>query len=899
MTTNYMNNIKYGEINSIQFGLFGPEQISKYAVCEITNCKVHGENSVNDPRMGPIEDEYKRDTVKKNIDKKCITCNMDYLKCNGHFGFINLHTPVYHPEYLNRILDVLKCICSKCGRLLLSRKQLELNNILTNNDLLQPDDDDVIDEDEELFVGNVNKVVIKKIIEKCSTQDLCTAMVDGTICGYIQNSYSIVDDKIKTHYKKKDTSVNVSASHILDLFTKMTEDDMNILGFTSKYNHPKNMILTKLLVLPPCSRPPVFNGNIRSDDDFTFKYQEIIKSNIKLINATNGTDYINAEEALNFHIKTLFNNTKGKAKHNNGKGRPLKCFKQRLSGKKGQFRENHMGKRVDFSGRTVVTGDPYIKVDEIGVPKMIAQIESVRVAVTNINYNQVMEWAKQGIINAIINIDKDGNEILFNYKTAKVKPKIHPTGGCFIERELCNGDYVLANRQPTLHKPGMMGHKVRILPGKTFRFFAPVCTPYNADFDGDEVNVHFPQDVETMFDLQVLMGVKHNIISSQSNKPIIYPIQDYILGVYLLTCKRVEFKKHQRGLFNDILFRIDGITKWLYIKKVLGENHPDLYTGRILFSCILPDNFEFFKQIDTKDPNVEKNVVIKKGILLSGHICKQTVGGNANGIIHLLYKYYTPEITCNFINNICYLSNNYLLIHGFSVGIKDCIVQSNIANEAINKYTHEAEIIENSSISSALKEIKVNETLNNAKNIGQKIAIEELKHDNRLKNMIVCGSKGNYVNISQITSTLGNQNVGGKRLQSVATNYTRTCPYFKPFTTQPKSKGFVYNSFIKGLDPLEYYFHAMGGREGLVDTAVKTSDTGYTQHRIIKTFEDIKVVQDRTVRDNSGNIYQFNYGDDCLEPSKLIYEKNNTGTTWIDTAYLADLMNNKYENGLV
>ncbi len=909
-----MNHVQYGEVDSIQFGLFSPEEIMKFAICQITNSKLQGPNSLYDKRMGSLD------------INTCPTCNMDNMKCTGHFGYIDLPIPIIHSEYISKVVEVLKCICNKCAHLLVSREQLVLNGIIPPNSLKEyinpidldllndiEEEDDVAmvvdevekpivvtgdDDDIDLFKSvNSNKATIKKIIELCSIQDICTHInpETGKICGHIQTKYSVNEGKIEAHYKDKSlTSVTVKGDYILSLFKKMTEEDMTLLGFNVKENHPKDLILTKLLVLPPCSRPPVYDGKDKSDDDFTFKYQEIIKSIHKLNNLEDPTELNVAEDALNFHIKTLFNNSKGKAKHNNGKGRPLKCFRSRISGKKGQIRDNIMGKRVDFSARTVITGDANLMIDEIGIPLHIAKTLTVPVIVNDLNREEINNLIAKNKVNFIIQYDQFGNEILRNLN-CKRKPKIK--NGDKIERQLQDGDPIILNRQPTLHRPSMQGHKCRILAnGKTIRVPLAVVTPYNADFDGDEMNLHAPQDIYTRTDALYLMNVANNIISPQHGKPIMYPIQDNVLGIYLMTYKRVEIPVDH---FNDMLFATNSIERFFSIKKQLGENHPDLYTGRILFSCLLPQDFEFYKEIDTKekDSSDGSNIVkISKGILISGRICKQTIGGNANGIIHLLYKYKSPQIAADFISYTCFLANKFLLVRGFSVGIDDCVCNSNIISDTVHKYSMEAEVLENSNTTEVFKkEIRINNILNEARSIGIQLAKTELTNDNNLKHMVVSGAKGSFINIGQIVACAGQQNVAGKRVQPSISNGTRNIPHYKPHEKDVKSKGFVAESFMDGLDPICYYFHAMGGREGLVDTAIKTRETGYTQHKIIKAFEDIKVVEDHTVRDNCGNIFQFNYGSDGLDTIKTVYAKGQNISTWVDAEYMGNMLNNQYE----
>ena len=251
-----------------------------------------------------------------------------------------------------------------------------------------------------------------------------------------------------------------------------------------------------------------------------------------------------------------------------------------------------------------------------------------------------------------------------------------------------------------------------------------------------------------------------------------------------------------------------------------------------------------------------------------------------NALIHNLYKEYGKDITSTFIDNIQFLTNKWLLQSGFSVGIQDCIAtKMEEIQDVIEKCFMEAKGIEETTYHEGIKEIRVNATLSKARDIGLRIAKNALKSDNNFLSTVNAGSKGDFFNIAQITGLLGQQNLCGQRVPKHLNKGKRTLPHY-PLNPESmtkemeyESRGFIRHSFIHGLNPQEFYFHAMSGREGITDTAMGTSKSGYIQRRIVKLLEDTAVKYDGTVRNTEGNIYQFSYGDDGLDATETIFKK--------------------------
>ena len=357
-------------------------------------------------------------------------------------------------------------------------------------------------------------------------------------------------------------------------------------------------------------------------------------------------------------------------------------------------------------------------------------------------------------------------------------------------------------------------------------------------------------------------------------------VQDSLLGAYRMTLGIKTVRKDQ---FFDISLKLDISTdlilkKIQHIRKIFKEKGKKVqcFHGKGLISLALPDDFSYEKKNNT-DPN-EPILKIYRGVLYEGTLDKNTLGAVSNSIIHIIHKEYGPDKTAEFIDNIQFITNNWLLIDGFSIGIEDCIVKGQSKTEEINaviqKCFIEAEGIKSTTTNAGIREVRITGALSKAKDIGLKIAKDALESTNNFLSTVKSGSKGDWFNIAQVTGLLGQQNLLGKRVPATLSNGKRTLHHY-PFKDLPleleyESKGFVDSSFISGLNPKQYYFHAMSGREGCCDTAMNTATSGYIQRRIVKLTEDIKIQYDGTVRDAVGSLYQCAYGENGIDPKSTI-----------------------------
>ena len=536
-----------------------------------------------------------------------------------------------------------------------------------------------------------------------------------------------------------------------------------------------------------------------------------------------------------------------------------------------------MGKRVDYSARSVITPDPQLSIRELGIPLKIAKNLTKPVTVNKNNKQFLLKLIRNGpdtYPGAKILERKSGENISLRYID---RESIKLYDGDKVHRHMMDGDGILFNRQPTLHRLSMMCHIVKVLyQGDTFRMNVGDTKPYNADFDGDEMNLHMPQDEEAEIELLNLAAIPTQIISPANNKSIIGIFQDSLLGCYQFSREKIDFDPRKAM---NLLMGINTID----VDKL--RNLGDSITNFDLLTQILPPltlKYKTKKYKDSEDFNTSNNVLeIINGTYYRGQIEKGILGDGSKGLIQRIYNDFGNRAAADFIDNIQNIVTEFMKYDAYSVGISD-LIADDTTNEAIIKViTSKKEAVQNiidethlgifenkSGKTNVLAfEDKVNNILNQATNEAGQIGRSSLNRDNRFVIMVNAGSKGSDLNIAQMVSALGQQNVDGKRIPYGFDN--RTLPHYSKYDDSPGARGFIESSFIGGLTPTELFFHAMGGRVGLIDTAVKTSQTGYISRRLIKALEDLMVRYDMTVRNNKDKIIQFIYGDDGFDPVKV------------------------------
>ncbi len=874
-------------IDAIKFGVLPPDEIRRLSVVEINTSDTYDEDGgsiaggLMDQRLGTLEPRM-----------RCRTCGNISINCPGHYGHIELAVPVIHVEFAKHIYKLLSTTCRSCGRVLLTP---EVNEAYRERR----------DKESKLF-GKVSIETSKEIVKNAKKYK---KFKDCPVCGMTQSNVKfakptsfleIEEEEFKTgdESSMEEISRRLTPNMIREWFERIPEEDLKLLDFDPDVARPEWMILQVLPVPPVDVRPSIIlESGIRAEDDLTHKLVDIIRINQRLrenIEAGAPTLIIeDLSELLQYHATTYFNNeVSGIPPARHRSGRTLKSLAQRLKGKEGRFRGNLSGKRVDYSARTVISPDPNLDINDVGVPVHIAMRLTVPDVVTERNLEEMRQLVRNGPSKhpgALYIIRPDGKRIRLEFVTDKnlVAESIEP--GFVIERHLKEGDIALFNRQPSLHRMSIMAHKVKVLPYRTFRMHLTVCPPYNADFDGDEMNLHIPQSKEAQTEARLLMQVQDQILSPRYGAPIIGATKDFLTGAYLLTRKETMLTQDEVG-------KLLAATNYVgpEPEPVVLEPEP-LWSGKDIFSLFMPDDFNFVTRAniclhhpdcEREDCQYDAYVTIRGGKLKTGVIDRNTIGAErAETIFHRIIKDYGTDAGHDFLNSVTKVINEYLSIKGFTYSVDELIIgpkERNEINRIMRKMERNVDKLIDELSSGELErlpgqslqetfEIQVMSELAKARDKAGETVESGLGMKNAGIVMARSGARGSSLNIGQMMGSVGQQAIRGKRIMRGYMN--RTLAHFKVHDPAPRARGFVYNCYRDGLDPIEFFFHSMGGREGLVDTAVRTQQSGYMQRRLINALEHLRVEYDGTVRNSSGNIVQFKYGEDGVDPAKSDHGK--------------------------
>ncbi|MGC8609874.1 MAG: DNA-directed RNA polymerase subunit A' [Thermoplasmata archaeon] len=860
-------------ISGLKFALLSPDEIRRMSAIKITTADTYDEEGypidrgLMDLHLGVIEPGL-----------RCKTCNGTVKECPGHYGHIELAMPVIHIGYVKEIKEILESTCSSCGRIKLKDDELAVYRPILEKTILNGEESlEALD-------------IVRKIISEASARDVCPH------CGAEQHKITL--DKPTTF---RENGKKLSPKEIRERFEKIPDDDLIFLGLNPKSARPEWMILTVLTVPPVNVRPTItLETGERSEDDLTHKLVDIIRINQRLRDSKDsGAPQLIIEdlwELLQYHVTTYFDNqTSGLPPARHRSGRPLKTLVQRLKGKEGRFRANLSGKRVNFSARTVISPEPFLSINEVGVPEEAARELTVPVTVTPYNIKELKEIVRRGPnpkgdkylpgANYVLKISegskRDRTKILES-NAEKVANDLEV--GMIVERHLMDGDIVLFNRQPSLHRMSMMAHKVRIMKGKTFRFNLADCPPYNADFDGDEMNLHVIQSEEARAEAKVLMLVQEHIRSPRFGGPIIGGVHDHITGLFLLTYRNPLIPK-------ELALHILSYVKYEDLPEPVEKDGKLYYRGKDIFSLILPKdlNIEYKSAVckgfgcqECKFANCpyDAYVVIRNGKLLAGTIDKASVAAFDGILINKISKNYSPSETVKFIDNMTRLSIGVISSLGFTTGIDDSDIPEETQyqiDEIFNNALVDVDKLIDSyqkglltpspgkSLEETLEE-RIMKVLSDAQKRAGDIVGRHLGLNNPTVIMARSGARASVLNLAQVIASMGQQSVRGKRIHRGYLG--RTLPHFKKGDLGAFARGFVKSSLKKGMNPTEYFFQSIGGREGLVDTAVRTSRSGYMQRRLINALEDLKVTEDMYVMDTSENLIQLYYGEDGVDPMR-------------------------------
>ena len=885
-------------ISEIQFGTFSAKEMRKLSHVHVFNAEgqVGGTSlpyGVLDSRLGVCT----RTAV-------CATCGLKNDGCTGHFGHMELALPLFHNGYFKIVLQILRTICKGCCKVMIEgddrRKLLarmrNRNVSSAKRTKIQQDLSAVCQKVSECpHCGHTNGKVKKEMgyrnprlfherygdpkkPKPIHTQEKLTMEIE------LEDALDNNPD-LKPYVGKITDSL--SPSDCISLFQRIPQEDRELLDL-DRHTCPSNLLLSTLIVPPICIRPFV-DGSATGGAAGTFKDNDLTENLLSTLrcskdlrlkmDTTNPSVVWEAWDTLQGVFTTLLDadmpGYQKQAAQQFITGRT--GLVQRLKGKEGRFRKHLSGKRVDFSGRTVISPDPNLKITELAVPIKIAEILTYPERVFSNNRQRLYSAVVNGTTypGACYVVKKSGQKMGIAYMGDQFRKRVAENleNGDVVHRHMINGDCVIFNRQPSLHRISMMCHRARVLPYRTLRFNECCCAPYNADFDGDEMNLHLPQTEEARAECATLMATSRNVISARHGEPIIAATQDFLTGGYLLTRKNLFLDRAQIGHIMSSMFET-GVIFDLPTPALLKPR--ELWTGKQVLSLLVRPNlrtpvnlnFEARAKFYTKDKHMcEKDgyVCFFNSELISGTLEKKLLGGGGkDGLFYQLFLCAGHAYSARCMWRLARLTSRWLMNYGFSIGIndvtpskvlvenKDMLINQGYVDCAdyIKRFNEGTLEADPGCTAEVTLENKLNGLLSKVREDCGTLCMRILHWSNSPFIMSSCGSKGSPLNISQMAAVLGQQTVSGKRIGNGFIH--RSLPHFKRFSREPRTRGFVANSFYTGLQPHEFWFHTMGGREGLVDTAVKTAETGYMQRRLVKSMEDLCVQYDYKVTDSQG-----------------------------------------------
>ncbi len=808
-------------LKSIDLCLKNAKEIDKYIPITTADTHDNGEpqhGGLADRRLGTTTNEY-----------TCNTCHEGMSTCPGHYGVIKLKDPLYNTLFAPFISRFLGCICLKCSKPRLSEKELKaLGRNLKGLPLLKI-----------LYKHSITKNMCERENGGCGSY-LC-----DTIKINMEKNTVIAETKTK---KEDDDSDNVireqlTAAQVYMILRKISNSDCRLFGLDPSTTRPESIICKNVVVTPVCTRPRVRGEQSQyHEDGQTHVYISLVKQNKKMEQHLNKPGNIANpfEQPMQVYslisqttLSCLFGADGNKCAKAMNSQRVPKTFTEVIKGKDGIVRRHLMGKRVDFSARTVITGDPNIGVDEIGVPLEIAMKLTFPVQVTLRNIEEMQRLVDNGkykypganFVTPAKKLSGMGKFDMRDLRYTTVTLRV----GDIVARHLQDGDPVLFNRQPTLHKMSIMCHKAIIMKkAQTFRMNLAVCSAYNADFDGDEMNMHVPQSMITREEIYQIAGVRKNVIKDGNSSAILKIIQDAKVGWFLLTDDKTVVDKQ---IVHDVLSSIGLNSYDLKIDK------NGKIKGKDLFSMLIPENI---------NPSSKLNVIVQN-----------------------MWNQVNHTTAVNFMTDIQKIINRWLLSRGFSVGFEDVFTTEENKESIYKRLTDFNESIleeissaeQSAHISGITPDILESSINSHCMRILSEVGtfiMDKVDTKNAFYSMAKAEAKGNTINLARIFGCAGIQNVTKGRRPEKTLN-GRALPYFCRDDDSPGARGFVFNSFTDGLTGSEFFFSQMAGRLGLIDTALNTAEVGYTYRRITKALEDCVVQHDMSVSTSTGQIIQQTY----------------------------------------
>lgn len=833
------NNLPLYRLKQLSFSIFDSEVFKKKSICNIDNPSRNLDLyfSLEDPRLGTI-----------NQYQLCAFCDKTTEECTGHFARLDLGFNFIHPLYRNIVILVLQTICHTCNKLLLRREDIEELDIISKSGL--------------------NRL---KAIVKASEKKSCRGPNCGSEIIFKASEATKDNHREIPYYIKKGNEISdlkyMQVDTILTRLKALSKEDIKLLGFTT--THPKDFIMNYIPVLPFTDRPPNITDSEKKDHSLTYAYNDILT---KYLDSKHHISLDDREECyrkiISIYNMMIANKKNDPNTYVRNQQEPIEAIKDMINRKDGIIRNNLLGKRCDYTGRSVLGPNNRLNFGYLAPPVRMKQLTLPEI-ITRYNFDKIKQLATEGKIEFLC--PKEGNlagrKLKFDYQKHFDKLSI----GDRIDRMSQDGDVFLLNRAPTLQPQSMLGYKAVFQEKESIGVHLSSTKGLNADFDGDEGNLHVVQTPEAQAEARLVMNVENNIISASNSKPEAAMIYNSVASAFLLSRDDLVFSEE---IFNKAIDFLLANMKSDYclenyktLKKRIEMMEVNPLSGKSLMSVLFPADF-YYKRADEKGNN---NVLIGNGILLKGRLMKRHVGEDSFSIVSNIYKNYGKKAAADFISASNFLFNWYIFRLGFTLSFKDCTLREfaeGFSNkrlglvESANKQLMKMKPLPDEADFYQIDEHKqeINDIFTN---VGRKITKEAASHldlENSIFVMVKSDAKGSKAKAIEIVGSMGNSYVNNELPALNISNNKRWLSTFSVDDKRLQSRGFSINSYFEGMDVDAYFAQCQSGRMGLIDTAVGTASIGYMQRKMVKAQEDLVINYDGSIRNQVGVIFQFAYG---------------------------------------
>jgi len=856
------NSLPKADIVGVTFALFDEDSINSVSVCEIKNVNKSYDLSfsTDDPRLGTIEN-----------NKMCGTCGRSNQDCVGHLGKIELPVSIIHPFYRPFVILVLQTICFTCGKMLITEKIIQ-------------------DKGYNHLRGKGRLNTIAKFCEsirctnpRCGPKPIFFAKSNENETRYVWYKIKVGKQERKEYLTVETIKMKLDA---------ISDSDSKLLGFT--HNHPRRFVVNFIPVIPLCARPYIVREGERSDDYLTNTYCNILHKRIESVQQIEPDQkeevYKDMIDQYRFMIEGMKSNEQNYSK--GGKKENSKSIFDRLSGKKGIVRNHLLGKRIDYSGRSVIGPNGKLEFNQVALPLLMKQV-TIPVFATKYNLEYLRELGRRGEVSYICPREGNNPGIKLNFNINRHTIKLGDKVGRYTQE----GDIVLANRQPTLHVQSMIGQEVVYQDKGSIGLHLSSTPGLNADFDGDEGNIHFLQTSDAQVEGRIIMTAKNNIMSNSNSKPQSFLVYNSIIGAYMLTGDETIFTMNEfrEGIRSTRFMKSDFIKKnmeTLFERANISPEEDTVLSGKILCSILFPPNF-WYRNGD---------VYIVNGILQKGRLNKSHIGESHNSLIQSFVKWHGDTVASDFITASNYLFNWYVERSGVSIGIRDCIPDGlksfNVIKEKKIRELNEQFIslgVKKDELSKSQLVDKKIELIANTNNKIQQELVKVMPKNNNLTIMKDSGAKGKDETTMHMIGFKGQVTVGNTLPLKKLSGGRRWLTTFSVNDDTVYATGFSSRSFLEGLEPNAFFAMAQEGRLNNIDRQLNTAKTGYMQRKVIKAQEDLTIGYDGAVYSQTGHIVEFSYGSG-FGVNKMVQDINDEGDfffSFINTQELNGRINSK------